>query len=149
MEDVVRISGNDQVLHWQPHPLGIIASQNVAKIACGNTEAHSAIAVWEEPEVRIEIIRDLEHNPCPVDGVHSAESIGLLEIQVTKEALDDVLAVVERTLHSDAVHVVVENTRHLLLLDLRHAALWKEDEALHVLLAAHSVNGRTACVAAR
>mmetsp|Transcript_54942 Transcript_54942/g.146541 ORF Transcript_54942/g.146541 Transcript_54942/m.146541 type:complete len:240 (+) Transcript_54942:1089-1808(+) len=149
MEDVVRVSCADQVLHWQPHPLGVIAGQNVAKIPCWDTEAHSAITIWEEPEIRIEIIRDLEHDPCPVDGVHGAEAVGLLEVQVAKEALDDVLAVVERALDRDAVHVAVEHARHLLLLDLRHAALWKQDEALHVLLAAHPVNGRAARVPTR
>mmetsp|Transcript_91229 Transcript_91229/g.254815 ORF Transcript_91229/g.254815 Transcript_91229/m.254815 type:complete len:240 (+) Transcript_91229:1062-1781(+) len=149
MEDVVRVSCADQVLHWQPHPLGVIAGQNVAKIPCWDTEAHSAITIWEEPEIRIEIIRDLEHDPCPVDGVHGAEAVGLLEVQVAKEALDDVLAVVERALDRDAVHVAVEHARHLLLLNLRHAALGEEDETLHVLLPAQPVDGRAARVAAR
>ena len=64
---------------------------------------------------------------------------------VREGGLDDVLAVIEGSLDTDAVYVGVGDGCHLPLLYLAHPAFWEHDEAVHVLLAAKTVDGRRAC----
>mmetsp|Transcript_86661 Transcript_86661/g.245698 ORF Transcript_86661/g.245698 Transcript_86661/m.245698 type:complete len:241 (+) Transcript_86661:696-1418(+) len=148
MEDVVGVGGNNQVLNRKAHAFRVVPSKDVAEVARRDAETDGAVALREKPEVRVKVVGDLEHDPRPVDGVHSAKAVLFLEVQLTEKSLDDVLTVVEGALDSNAVHVRVQDARHLLLLDLGHAALGEEDEALHVLLAAHTVDGGPTSVAA-
>ena len=64
---------------------------------------------------------------------------------VSEGGLDDVLAVIEGSLDTDAVDVGVGDGGHLPLLNLANPAFWEHDEAVHVLLAAQTVNGGRAC----
>jgi len=112
----------------------------------GNGEGHLAVAIWEKLEIRVEIVCDLEHDAREIDRVDRPQRIRLFEFQVAEECLDDVLAIVKGALHGDAVHIVVEHARHLQLLNRRHAALWKQNEALDALLVAQPIDGGTACV---
>lgn len=118
----------------------------------------------------MEVVGDLGQDPGPVDRVDRTQSVGLVERRVRKERLDRVLlpsepvpnasqsleggqlstrqrrgqgahlAVVERALDRDAVNVVVEDGRHLCLLDGRHPPGREEHEDLDVGLAADSVD---------
>mmetsp|Transcript_89112 Transcript_89112/g.279133 ORF Transcript_89112/g.279133 Transcript_89112/m.279133 type:complete len:229 (+) Transcript_89112:836-1522(+) len=148
VQDVVGVRRHDQVLDGQTHALGIVAGQNVAEVARRDAEADGAVALREQLVVGVEVVGDLEHDPRPVDRVHGSQAVLLLEVQVPEEPFHNVLAIVKGALHCDAMNVGVQNTGHLLLLDLRHAPLGEENEAFDVLLAAHAVDGRAAGVAA-
>ena len=66
----------------------------------------------------------------------------LVDLRVAEEGFDKVLAVVEDTVHSKAVHVRIRDGGHLQLLDLRRPALRVEDKDGDVLLAPEAMNGR-------
>ena len=36
VEDVIRVGCNHKVAHWETHPLGVVPSQDVTKVASGN-----------------------------------------------------------------------------------------------------------------
>mmetsp|Transcript_133098 Transcript_133098/g.425629 ORF Transcript_133098/g.425629 Transcript_133098/m.425629 type:complete len:437 (+) Transcript_133098:364-1674(+) len=148
MQDVIRVCGADKMPHRQAHALGVVPGQDVTEVAGGHAEGQLAVALRAQLEVRVEVIGDLKHDACPIDGVHGSEAVLLLEVELTEESLHDVLAVVEGALDGHAMHVWVQDARHLLLLDLGNPALREQNEALHVLLAAQPIDRRTACVAA-
>jgi hypothetical protein len=56
-------------------------------------------------------------------------------LTISEKRLNNILAVIEGALDSNTVHIWVENTGHLQLLNLGNPAFRKKDEALHVLLA--------------
>mmetsp|Transcript_7917 Transcript_7917/g.19278 ORF Transcript_7917/g.19278 Transcript_7917/m.19278 type:complete len:369 (-) Transcript_7917:584-1690(-) len=142
IEDVVGVGGDDEVADREAHPLGVVAGEDVTKVARGDGEGHLAVAVGEGLEVGVEVVGDLEHDARNVDRVDGPERVLLLELEVPEEGLDNVLAVVKGALHRHVVHVGVQHARHLHLLDGRHPALREQDEALDVLLAPQSVDRR-------
>lgn len=42
-------------------------------------------------EVRVEVVGDLRENAGPVDGVDGGEAVGLVDLGVGEECLDEVL----------------------------------------------------------
>ena len=66
----------------------------------------------------------------PVDRVHGGQAGALAQRRVAEQLLDDALAVVERALDRDRVHVGGVDRRHLAPLDVAHAALGIEHDDL-------------------
>mmetsp|Transcript_55502 Transcript_55502/g.141105 ORF Transcript_55502/g.141105 Transcript_55502/m.141105 type:complete len:352 (-) Transcript_55502:85-1140(-) len=148
VQDIIRVRGHDEVFHREAHALGIVACQDIPEVARWHAEGDRAIALREQLVVGVEVVSDLEHDPGPIDGVHSSETILRLEIQLSEKTLDNVLAIVECALDSNAMHVGVKHAGHLLLLDLRHPALREQYETLHVFLAPQAVDGCATCISA-
>mmetsp|Transcript_3751 Transcript_3751/g.9744 ORF Transcript_3751/g.9744 Transcript_3751/m.9744 type:complete len:288 (+) Transcript_3751:850-1713(+) len=148
VQDVVGVCRDDQMLYRQAHALRVIPGEDVPEVSGRHAEADRAITLGAQPEERVEIVRDLEHDPGPVDGIDGAEPILLLEVEVAEKSLHDILAVIESALDCDAMDVFVEHARHLLLLNCGNTALGKQDEALHVLLATQAINRSTPRVTA-
>jgi hypothetical protein len=89
----------------------------------------------------VEVVGHLGEDTAPVDAVDSGDVVSGVEVLVGEEGLDDVLAVIEGSLHGQVVHVRVEDGGHLLLLDGRHLSVGEKDEDTGVLLIAEAVNG--------
>ena len=88
-----------------------------------------------QPEPRVEVVHHLGEQPCAVDRVDGPEAPAALERRVVEEGLHDPLAVVERPLDRDAMHVGFRHRRHLELLEAARTALREQDEHPHVRLA--------------
>mmetsp|Transcript_55837 Transcript_55837/g.113707 ORF Transcript_55837/g.113707 Transcript_55837/m.113707 type:complete len:235 (-) Transcript_55837:463-1167(-) len=141
MQNVVGVRGHDQIFDRQAHSLCIVPCEDIPEVARGHAETDLTVQAGKELEIRGEVVRDLEHDPRPVDGIHCSQPVLFLEVQVCKQLLHYVLAIVEGSFDGHAMHIVIQNAGHLLLLNVGHTALWKEDEAVHVLLAPHSIDG--------
>ena len=97
----------------------------------------------------MEVVDHLGEQPHAVDGVDGPEAPPGLEPRVAEEGLHDPLAVVERSLDRDAVHVRVRHGGHLKLLEAARPPLREQDEDPHVRLAAERGDRGAAGVAAR
>lgn len=152
VENVILIRGDDKLFRWQTHALGEPARQDVTEVARWDDEAdlralHVARGL-RQGEVRVEVVCHLGQDTCPVDRVHSREVVGGVEVLVGEQRLDDVLAVVERSLNGKVVHVRVQHGRHLSLLDGRDSPLREQDEDRDIFLASQSVDGGRASISA-
>mmetsp|Transcript_9241 Transcript_9241/g.15798 ORF Transcript_9241/g.15798 Transcript_9241/m.15798 type:complete len:309 (-) Transcript_9241:1-927(-) len=141
MQNVIGVRGHDQMFDRQAHSLCVVPCEDIPEVASGHAETDLTVQAREELEIGVEVVRDLEHDPRPVDGIHCSQRVLFLEVQVCKQLLHNVLAIVEGSFDGHAMHIVIQNAGHLLLLNVRHTSLWKEDEAVHVLLAPHSIDG--------
>ena len=60
VEDVIFVGGNDESVNGETHLFGVVASEDVAEIACGNNELDAGGRVFgeggEEGEVRVEVV---------------------------------------------------------------------------------------------
>lgn len=64
----------------ETHSLCVVPCKDVSEISSRHAEAHLPVAVGEEPEVRVEVVGDLEHDASKIDGVDSAKRVLLLEL---------------------------------------------------------------------
>mmetsp|Transcript_44661 Transcript_44661/g.136229 ORF Transcript_44661/g.136229 Transcript_44661/m.136229 type:complete len:640 (+) Transcript_44661:438-2357(+) len=142
MKDVVFVGGDDELPHRQSHPLGVVSGEDVPEVARGDREVNLLRRgmLVGDPEVRPEVVGGLGEDAAPVDGIDGPELDLLAEGRIGERRLDDVLTVVERTLHGDAVNVGVGDGRHLTLLNFRDAALGVQDDAVDALLSAEAVD---------
>lgn len=66
--------------------------------------------------------------------------MGLIDIRIGEQGLDDILAIVERSLDSEIVHIGIKHTSHLRLLNGADLALGEQDEHGDILLAAQAID---------
>ena len=121
------------------------AREDVAEVAGRDAERDGP---GERPRRR-HVVHDLRHHARPVDRVDRRQPHPLAERRVVEHRLDEVLAIVERAVDRDRVHVVVVDRRHLAALDVARAAGWVEDHDVDVLAAPHGVDGRRSGIATR
>lgn len=116
------------------------------------------------------VIGDLSEDACPVDAVDGAQTVGRVQLRISKERFDNVLdaivsagshpgrgarqrpheggkwkshlTIIESALDSQIVHIRVRHCRHLGLLNGADFALGVHDEDGDILLASQSVDGR-------
>ena len=145
-ENVVLVGGDDQPLDRQPHPLGVIAGENVAEIAGRHRERDVAIGRAERDRGG-EIIDDLREDARPVDRVDAGEREFVAEGEIVEQRLHDVLAIVERAFDRDRVHARLVDRRHLPALHVGDAPVRIEDEDVGPRAAAEGLDRRRAGVA--
>src|SRR5690606_10380420 len=107
-KNVVFVGGQHQPAHGQPHFTGDVPGKNVAKIARRHAEGHvRAAAGGRGAQPTPEVVHDLRGNARPVDRVHRTQPVGVLEFEIARQRLDDILAVVEHAVDGDVVNVGV------------------------------------------
>ena len=131
-------------MNGKSHPLGEVAREDVPEIAGGHAERNRG----GQLEACVGVIDDLRQYPCPVYRVDGAEGIPGLEVEVSKRALHEPLAVVEAALDGDAMHVVVCDRGHLQLLQRADAPVRIHDEYVDGRPAADAGDGGAAGIAA-
>lgn len=141
MQDIVAVGGNHQLADGQPHFLGQVAGENIAKVACGHRERHAAVRATQS-ERRLEVVHDLGHDPGPVDGVHRRQlSFAAQERLIAEALLHHALTVVEVAFDCDVMDVVALHRSHLAALDFRHSLMRMQDKDIHVLAPAAALDG--------
>ena len=115
-----RSSGSPQARATQPE-------STLPKLPVGHGEREPAAA---ERVRRPDVVRHLRRDARPVDRVGGGQPDALAEGHVAEQLLDDALAVVERAVDRDGVHVGRRDRRHLAALDVAHAALGVEHDDL-------------------
>ncbi len=120
------------------------AREHVAEIARGHGECQPAAA---ERGRRPDVVRHLRRHARPVDRVGRGQSDALAQLLVAEQLLDDALAVVERAVDRDGVHVGRLDRRHLAPLHIAHAALGIEHDDLGTAARGEARDGRGARVA--
>ena len=148
VEHVVFVRGDDQFVNRQAHAARDMTGADVAKIARRHGEADFFSVGFRRLEIAREVINHLRHQPRPVDRVDSADLVLPLELQIVRDGLDDVLAVVKHADDGDVVDVLVLQAEHLRLLERAHAPVRRGHKNAHAFFAAHGVFGGAAGVAA-
>ena len=120
------------------------AREHVAEVARRHRERQPAPA---ERGRRPHVVRHLRRHARPVDRVGRGQSDALAQLLVAEQLLDDALAVVERAVDRDGVHVGGLDGRHLPPLHLAHAALGIEHDDLGAAARGEARDGRRARVA--
>lgn len=76
--------------------------------------------------------------------------MGLVDIGIGKQSLDNVLTIVKGSLDSEIVDVGIKHTSHLCLLNRADLALGEQDEHRNILLATQAIDsGRTSITRSR
>lgn len=148
VQDVVLVGGDDELLGGETHALGEPTGQDVAEVTGGNDESHLVVVAGGlgQGEVGVEVVGDLSQDTGEVDAVDGGEVVGGVHVGIGEQGLDEVLAVIERTLDGEVVNVGIKDGGHLSLLDGRNLALGEQDEDGNILLATEAVNGSRASV---
>src|SRR4029079_5256757 len=117
--------------------------EDVAEVAGWNGAAHRLVVRGRRRKVPGEVVDDLGGDPRPVDRIDGAEEVLTLERRIGGDVLDDVLAVVERSLDGEVVDVRVVERVHLRLLELAHPAVRRQNEYGEVALCAQRDIGQS------
>ena len=97
---------------------------------------------------RNDVVDGLGHHPRPVDRVDRRQIVAIAEGGVVEHRLDEILAIVERSLDGDGVHVRRVDRGHLSALDVAGASERIQDHDVDVVAARHTVDRRRPGVAA-
>ena len=111
------VGANDKVRDIQTHLLSGIARKNISKITRWNGECDRPRR-GPQGQPGPKIIRNLRHNPDPVDRVDRRQALFCPESLIVEQRLYLVLTVVKRPLKSDIVDIACRNRRHLPALNL-------------------------------
>lgn len=95
VKDIILVCRNDELLDGQAHALGEVSGKDVTEIARGHNKSHGRGGEeglgLDEVEVCVEVVCDLGEDTGPVDGVDGGETVGLVDLGVGEESLDEVL----------------------------------------------------------
>ncbi len=100
-------------------------------------------------QVSLEVVDDLRHHPAPVDRVDAANAEAPLELEIARNALDDVLAIIEHAVKLEIKNIGVVQRIHLRALKFAHSSLGRQHEDIDALAPAHCVFRGRAGVAGR
>ena len=96
-----------------------------------------------------EVVGDLRDHAGPVDGVDAGQLDAVAERQVVEHGLQEGLAIVERAVDGDGMHVGFGGGRHHAPLHVGHASVREQDDGVDAFGAAESLDGGAARVARR
>ena len=133
---VVLVARHDELGDGQTHALGVVAGQDIAKVAGRYAELHGVAGLdgagAQQLRIGGKVVDDLRYQAADVDGVgarkHRAGGLQALgKLLIGKDALDSTLGVVE--VAADAAHgdVVALLRGHLQVLDAANLALGIKD----------------------
>lgn len=93
VEDIVLVRGADELVNGETHALGEVASEDVAKVSCGDDEARLRAGgeLLLQREVGGEVVGCLGEDARPVDGVDGAQLLAGIGNGVGEEGFDGVL----------------------------------------------------------
>jgi len=113
VQHVVLVRGEHEATDRESHLLREETGQDVAEVPGGHCERQLCPASGiGRPQPGPEVVDGLRRDACEVDGVHRAQVLGALEVEVARELLHE-MAVVEDAFDSDVVHVRVIEREHL------------------------------------
>ena len=110
-QDVVVVGGDHQPVDRQAHAFGRVAGEDVAEVAGRHREGDGAVRAAERRRGD-EVVGDLRHHACPVDGVDAGQLHAIAESEVVEHRLQQRLAIVERAVDGNRVHVGFRGGRH-------------------------------------
>ena len=148
VKHIIFVGGDHQRGNRQAHHPRHVAGADVAKVARGHGKTDSFGIVRRGLEVTSKVVHHLCHQACPVDGIDGSDLVLTFEIEIVRDGLDHVLAVIENALHRDVVDIVILQAEHLGLLERTHAAQRTGHENAHAFFAAHGVLGSAAGITA-
>ena len=150
VENVVFVGRHHELAHRQSHLLGVVARENVAKVARGDGKVHlfDILVLIGNAQVAPVVVGRLRQDATPIDRIDRPEMDPVAELGRVETGLDQVLAVVERAFDRDAVNIVIRNRRHLAFLNGGNAIVGKENDAVDALFSAETGNRRRTCITA-
>ena len=155
-QHIVAVGGADQLPHRQPHPLGVVAGQNIAEIPRGHAEIHWLAQLdlmgFQQVAVGGNIVNHLRKDAPPIDGVGGGKEISpsgqLFPHGLVREnPLHTVLRVVKVTLDGAYTHVFSLLSRHLQLLNFADPVFRIEYQNLCLVHAREPLHGGLARIA--
>ena len=126
-------SDSGHQLERDSHLVSHVARGDVATGSRGTHHGDGAAHSVSQLEVAVDEMTDLHEDPGPVDAVDGAESVLLHILRAGKHRLDGNIQLVRVPVHGEAVDVVVQNGRHLQLLDLSAATVGQQDDHVNPL----------------
>ena len=145
-EDVVGVGTHDERIDLGAHLPGDPASEHVAEVAGGHAEAHRLTTQRVDGG---HVVNDLRHHAGPVDAVDRRQIELGTKSRVVEHGLHQILAIVERAVDGDGVHIGRIHRGHLLALHIAHATLRIQDDDVDVVATLHAVDGGRTGVATR
>ena len=95
VEDVILVGRDDKSFNGETHLFSVVASEDIAEIACGHNELDAGGCVFgeggEEREVRVEVVCYLGKDAGPVYGVDGAQVVILIEGFIREDLFYNVL----------------------------------------------------------
>lgn len=88
-EDVVGVRGDDEFPTRKTELLGVVSSEDVSEVSCGDDELD--FGGGREGEVGVEVVDDLSEDSSPVDRVDGPEAVSRVEERIREEGFDSVL----------------------------------------------------------
>ena len=147
VEHLVLVGCQHQLVDRQTHHPGDMAGADIAEIARRHGEADPLVVAASGAEIACEIVDDLRQQPRPVDRIDGADVVSALEVEVVRDRLDDILAIVEDAFDRDVVDIRILQAEHLRLLERAHATVRAEHEDIDAAFAAHRIFGGAAGIA--
>ena len=121
------VGGDHQRIEGQTDGLGTIAGEHVAKVAGRHREQDPALGA-AEGNGGDKIVGDLCDDAPPIDRIDGGKPHAVTEGEIVEHRLDQTLAVVERALDGNGVHVVLGRGCHHAPLHVRDAPVGKEHD---------------------
>ena len=135
-EHVVLVARDDELGDGQTHALGIVAGQDIAKVAGRYAELHGVAGLdgagAQQLRIGGKVVDDLRHQAADVDGVgtrkHRAGGLQTLgKLLIGKDALDGTLGVIEVAADAADGDVIALLCGHLQILHAADFALGIKD----------------------
>ena len=135
-EHVVLVAGHDEFGDGQTHALGVVAGQDIAKVAGRYAELHGIAGLdgagAQQLRIGGKVVDDLRHQAADVDGVgarkHGAGGLQALgQLLIGKDALDGTLGVIEVAADAADGDVAALLRGHLQILHAADLALGIKD----------------------
>ena len=135
-EHVVLVARHDELGDGKAHALGVVAGQDIAKVAGRDAELHGVAGLdgagAQQLRIGGKVVNDLGHQTADVDGVgtrkHGAGGLKALgKLLIGKDALDGALSVIEVAADAADGDVVTLLRGHLQVLNAADLALGIKD----------------------
>ena len=139
IEHVIFIGCHDEAVNRQAHLSRNVACADIAKVTGRNRKGHLLFIGLGDFQPAVDVVDDLRHQTCPVNGVHRTNAVLGLKLRIRRYGLDHVLAVIKDTVESNVENIRVIQTKHLGLLESSHAARRGQHENANALASTHGV----------
>ena len=149
MQDIITVGRDNEVVYRQAHAVGKIARVYVSKVARWHRKIHGLIGSPQGKRC-IEVINDLSHDSCPVDRVDCNQRAALRQEGVGNEArFYQSLTIIKIAANCEVMDVISRHGGHLSPLHVGYTAIRVQDENIHVLAVATTLDCRATRISRR
>ena len=121
-----------------------MACAHITKVAGRHAERDLLVVAFRHLQVAGNVVHNLREQTSPVNGVDRTNRVLGFKRRVPVDFLDHILAVIKHAIERDVENVRVIQTKHLRLLERRHAPRRGEHEHADAVTATHGVLRRRA-----